>query len=286
MIVLDAPPQLILPERPAIIRPGVDIERYFPFDMNRHDRRAVIKELVDAGRLPPEQARQVTRAMAIPFGQFKGNALAPFSVTWAGNGNVNPGSGNVHTVTGVSYGTAPTGSNLRYVFVYVGSSRIGSNKVNSLTIGGVAATIVAQQASAVENGGCFAYVAMQTGTSGSVVVTYDNSNVQCTGVVSWSVINPSSLTPVTSATPASSSSGSISLSLNNASPRVILAGAMCRDGSDFSWTFSGGTKRVGADARTGEWYSGIDGTTAGTPVAITATSSSSAQISGISISIN
>ncbi len=56
MIVTAPPPSLILPDhyqhnRPAIIRPGLDLASYFPENMNRGWRRAVTAELLKKGRL-------------------------------------------------------------------------------------------------------------------------------------------------------------------------------------------------------------------------------------------
>jgi hypothetical protein len=66
VLILDQPPELVLPERyregcPAIIRPNVDLARYFPVEVDRRTRRAIVSELVKQGRV--EQG-------AIPFGMF------------------------------------------------------------------------------------------------------------------------------------------------------------------------------------------------------------------------
>lgn len=67
MIDFVEPPKLWIPERPAIIRPGIDLARYFPVDFDRHTRRAIVAELVKAGRVEKG---------AIPLGMF---AAAPVS---------------------------------------------------------------------------------------------------------------------------------------------------------------------------------------------------------------
>lgn len=61
MIDFVEPPKLWIPERPAIIRPGIDIARYFPVDLDRHARRAIVSELIKSGRVEKG---------AIPFGMF------------------------------------------------------------------------------------------------------------------------------------------------------------------------------------------------------------------------
>lgn len=66
MIILDTPPTLILPDhyqsnRPAIIRPVGDLASYFPVELDRKTRRAIVADLVKRG--------DIDKA-AIPFGMF------------------------------------------------------------------------------------------------------------------------------------------------------------------------------------------------------------------------
>lgn len=81
MIILDEAPKLILPDhyranRPAIIRPGVDLASYFPFELDRKARRVIASELVKIGAIEDRaEARQLVEA-AIPFGMFKPGAAA------------------------------------------------------------------------------------------------------------------------------------------------------------------------------------------------------------------
>jgi hypothetical protein len=68
MISLDLPPKLILPDhyqatRPAIIRPVGDLASYFPVELDRKTRLAIVADLVRRG--------DIDKA-AIPFGMFKG----------------------------------------------------------------------------------------------------------------------------------------------------------------------------------------------------------------------
>lgn len=83
MITLDAPPKLILPDhyqasRPAIIRPVGDLARYFPVELDRKQRRAIVAELVKRGAVDDRAEASKLIEAAIPFGMF---ATAPIPVT-------------------------------------------------------------------------------------------------------------------------------------------------------------------------------------------------------------
>lgn len=63
MIDFSEPPKLWIPERPAIIQPGIDLSKYFPVELDQYSCSAFISEMIDNGRID---------TAAIPFGMFKG----------------------------------------------------------------------------------------------------------------------------------------------------------------------------------------------------------------------
>lgn len=82
MITLDTPPAIILPDhyhakRPAIIRPGVDLANYFPVEIDRKTRRAIVAELIKAGAIEDRSELRREVEAAIPFGMFakRGNII-------------------------------------------------------------------------------------------------------------------------------------------------------------------------------------------------------------------
>lgn len=82
-MIIDQTPQLILPDhyqlnKPAIIRPFVDVESYFPVKLDRQTRRAIMAELekiVPYNKNNPPTLQELVNAhpaakAAIPFGMF------------------------------------------------------------------------------------------------------------------------------------------------------------------------------------------------------------------------
>lgn len=79
----------------------------------------------------------------------------------------------------------------RYIIVGIGSRDTGSGAktVDSVTIGGVTATIVRQAQNATTNStvGALAIAAVPTGLSGSVVVTFSEQMLRC-GIGVWRIV--------------------------------------------------------------------------------------------------
>lgn len=79
--MIELPPPLILPahfegNRPAIIRPAIDLARYFPVQISRGERRAILAELRRAGRV---------EAMLPGMVPVIAGARAPATSTWLGS---------------------------------------------------------------------------------------------------------------------------------------------------------------------------------------------------------
>lgn len=90
MIILDQPPNIFLPQRPAIIRPVTDIAGYFPVDFDRATRRAITSNLAIRGLVECRSgaASNIEQA-AIPFGMFAArpisSIIAPLNITFDGS---------------------------------------------------------------------------------------------------------------------------------------------------------------------------------------------------------
>lgn len=118
-MIIDQPPQLIIP-KPAIIRPFVDVESYFPVKLDRQTRRAIMAELAklvpyDEKKPPTLQelvdAHPAAKA-AIPFGMF----AAPYVVTYPTRVQDDSAAGAAITTLSVSYtGTVQAGELILFV---------------------------------------------------------------------------------------------------------------------------------------------------------------------------
>jgi hypothetical protein len=86
---------------------------------------------------------------------------------------------SVYTLASQPFGSAATD---RVVVVFIASDG-AEHTVSSVTIGGVSASIIAQQSSGVLTG-CLAAAAVPTGTTGDVVVTMSTTISSC-GVAIW-----------------------------------------------------------------------------------------------------
>jgi len=186
MIDFVEPPKLWIPERPAIIRPGIDLARYFPVDLDRHARRAIVSELIKSGRVEKG---------AIPFGMFTPAPVSSaLNLTFRDN-RIDLGNATTYTFSSVPVGTANAN---RHVFVAVTGAGTAGRVVTGVTIGGVSATIGVQEAHSSSEAAVVSIwgAKVTTGTSISVVVTWTTGGQLRTGIGVWTADGILSLTPV------------------------------------------------------------------------------------------
>lgn len=115
MIALDVPPKLILPDhyqanRPAIIRPVGDLARYFPVELDRKQRRAIVAELVKLGAVDDRAKASKLIEAAVPFGSFAPGVHLSFVASNNGNSAtaVIPASSSVGDLALVFYAARNT----------------------------------------------------------------------------------------------------------------------------------------------------------------------------------
>lgn len=259
MIDFVEPPKLWIPERPAIIRPGVDLARYFPVELDRHSRRAIVSELVKTGRVEKG---------AIPFGMFSKApiTLSPFSLTYIDSFTTNPGFGTSFNDT-LLFGAAPTGSDTRELVVIAGLVRSGSNSFTSVYIGGILATQVGSTYSTTNVIIGMFIATVPGGTSGNVQINVGSSSLCCT-VSLARMINRTSALP---ADIANDTVSVINLPIDIPTGGAAFAATQSIDGVAMTW--ANATEVYEIDARTGEYFSAAISTTPGTNVAISATGS-------------
>lgn len=147
MIALDVPPKLILPDhyqggRPAVIRPGVDLASYFPVEIDRKTRRAIVADLVGLGAADDRRKAAKLVEAAIPFGVF----ASPQSLIEAYNyldSRLTGTDSTVYNNTGVNFGTANAD---RWIVLHLFINGSGSTDIqaNSVTMGGVGAVRIAR----------------------------------------------------------------------------------------------------------------------------------------------
>lgn len=176
-----------------------------------------------------------------------------------------------YTFSGQGIGTAA--ANRKVVVATSALSAGGAPRtVASLTVGGVAATLVKQVNAASGN-----YPSLEiwqavvpTGTTGDIVVTWDNGAVRC-GIGVWAVYGAKSAAHDTGSSTASPLADAAFVVPTNG---VGLAAAMSGSSATYTWTNM--TERYDGTVEGGMTHSGADTSTAGTQ-AITATLSASGE---------
>lgn len=201
------PPKVWMPPKPAIIRPW--------------------KDTIAKAEAPQFES-------SFPFPSFvPGAALAPATVARDYAQNTGTPSGATHTVTGVPFNTAHANRIIVFAFGWNGSTAA----FTSATIAGVGATAVCD-GSAFASGLRFVifYAPVPTGTSGTVVVNFNNA---CTGAVgvSWSVVYTNSGTHIAAAATTAAAGANISVNVNTLANSVMCGygrGAQARTASGIS----------------------------------------------------
>jgi len=179
------------------------------------------------------------------------------------------GSHSSKSWTGVSFGAAEAN---RYIIVIVQSDGTGNASHTSVTIGGVAATQVVQQAANTTQP-ISIWIAQPSGTSGTIVTNYSGAQLG-SSIMVYRMTNPSSATPYHTAG-ASGVSGVVTMNLNVPSGGVGIAGVSEHSTSPVpgTKTWSGVTKDVEVNVWDYADISAARGGTPGTTQQITATSS-------------
>lgn len=136
-----------------------------------------------------------------------------------------------YTFTGVSIGTAATN---RMVYVSVIFVAGGARSLVSATIGGISASII--DPTGQGNGTKIIYANVPTGTTATIVVTFDTVCDRCV-IGSYSLFNLKSKEPVTSAFSTTWTSGAISASVAVPDGGIIIAGVNNNTNSNtITWT--------------------------------------------------
>jgi hypothetical protein len=272
------PPPLWLPTRPAILRPAEHaLLRPGAFRaVTAQERRAIIAELVRSKRLTFAEAKRAILFVPVVGLKIK----SPFSLTYVTQSSAGA-SANSHTFSGVSLGADVTGTDKRYtVVVSVWQGVTGTNPLtSSSTIAGVTPTFV--ENNNILSTACAISIADTSGlgTTGSIVVATSgggNFNLGQTGIGVYRLINPISATAYahTNAGNSGGSPANLTLSINVPSGGAGLAVAIARTSGlgPPTWTWTGLSEDfdVTIGTSSGASFTGAHGTTAGTPLSITA----------------
>lgn len=283
-MVLDLPPPLWTPPKPAIVRPAeVSLLRPGAFrPMTRAERRAVIADLVGSKRLTPAEAKRAMLLVPV-VGWAAGGGIETFSYL---TNATSPADETNYSFGSLSFGAAAAD---RYLVGAVGALQTASGAISlsSATIGGVSTTIVVQ-INHVGNGSVVAALCIAlvpTGTSGTVTVNWSDEMTSC-GVALYRITGLGSPTPQDTGSDNTPSSGLVDVSLSTPSNGCLIAMSQQRNGSTV--TFSGADEDVDVDEKTGE-YLGVGSvfpTTAETPRTVTIQSADSSPdaMAGVSAS--
>ncbi len=196
---------------------------------------------------------------------------APFSLTFGSSSVVDSGI-SPRSFTGMTIGAAPTGGETRHVVAVIGLMHNSAGTIDSVTIGGVSATLVVGATSgALSNGASVAiYIAaVPTGTTATVDVTMTGGT--SLGAATFILRNRTTTTATNS-----SNAQSPSLNLNIAAGRAAIGVSMVRDGTVSTWT--GLTEHFDTDIRSDEWFSAASGGTPGTPATVSLSRGTSANL--------
>lgn len=210
--------------------------------------------------------------------QFEGDAIAlldPFAATYRASitDTANAASYSGGSWSGISIGTAPTGSNKRFVLVLFNTTiSAGSHSVTGITFGGVSATVVQTTAGAGVSG--YAILEVNTGTTVDIALT-TSATIDGVNFSVYTLLNPGTgATPYSEASSTTHASGVITLSTNVPSGGFAAAACMTRNNAASTLSWNGTmTSRVNTDLEAEDDATIADTTTAGTPSTITCTCS-------------
>lgn len=172
---------------------------------------------------------------------------------------------NLGTYTFAAQNVSTAGANRHTIVGVIATDSATSFNVSSLTIGGDAATEVADQGGTGLGDAALYIMANAADTAEDIVVTWSES-VSNTAICVWAAYDLSSATPVGTNTAFDTAAAAMTLSVNTSANGIAVGVCQSSNGASFTWT--GLTER--ADAGTEVDYSGADvqGTAAATPRSI------------------
>lgn len=171
-----------------------------------------------------------------------------------------------YTFSSANLGTAAAD---RHIVVGVLGRAAAARTISSVTVGGVAATVVAEQT--IDDGGPdnfsgIVIAAVPTGTAGDVVITMSGACLRL-NYSAWRLTGLSSASA--HATDHAGPTADPILEINVPANGVAIAVSSQQTGLSPTCTWTNATERFD-DATTTDGFSGADTTTAGTPLSITA----------------
>ena len=200
-----------------------------------------------------------------------------FGLTYIGRVSTNAPGADPYTFTSVGLGADVTGGDVRYTVLHIGwLNEASQGNLSSISIGGRSATIIGQ---CISTTGSFARSALAIvdtsglGTSADIVGDYSTNIAFYIGIGVYRLVNPNSPTPVASAFPNANASGVLTLSINVNDGGAAVGGIMIHNNAANTITWSGLTEDFDVDiSGVSETHSAAHGTSTGSPLAITATS--------------
>ena len=202
----------------------------------------------------------------IPYGAAAG--ILPFSFEFLQRGTTTNAA--VQTLAAQNLGAVPDVGHKRYIIAAICAVTNGRT-LNSVTINGVAASLVTRATFADEIDAMIYIAEVPSGTSGDVVLTYSGGTEDESSIALYRMMNPFSATAHdTEVNNNSWSAGNIAVNLNVPARGCAVAVVTTRNASTTTW--SGLTENYDSDLGAGEFSSGASGsfTPAQTPLAISA----------------
>ena len=206
--------------------------------------------------------------------QFEGSGkkiALPFSLAYGSTSVQDAPASSPHSFTGMTIGAAPSGGQTRHVVAAIGLMHNSAGSIDSVTIGGISATLVVgiDSGTGAAGAGVALYIAeVPTGTTAIVAVSFTNGT--SVGAATYILMNKTADTANSSSTVEDPT-----LNLNIAAGGVAIGVSMVRDGTVSTWT--GLTEDFDTDIRSNEWFSGAHGGSAGTPASVSLSRGTSSQ---------
>lgn len=193
----------------------------------------------------------------IPLGVLASSHVAtasgPLTAEWVGGTVNNTVVSSVYTFTDVSFGDAAAGRTIA-----LGVTVRGDNGAASVTIGGVAATVV-NHANSSNIHAHIVYAAVPTGTSGTIVVTLTGAHSHSCAISLWRIDGPVSIADHQTSV---GYGKNLSVTITGAEGGVIIAAHAPRQADMPDPTWTNATIRSALVASY-QKHSGADSTTVG-----------------------
>jgi len=189
-----------------------------------------------------EQIGHPLVAMPMTMGLLVRPSIPPV-VTFIG-ATMNTSAATIYTFTAVNIGTA---SSDRLVVVSAQAGTNNSRTISTVTIGGNAATILANS-TAAPNPVCMAQLLVTTGTTANIVVTW-NGGVSRTRINVWTVTGYQSATPLVGSSFPGTTTTAPSCTINSIPARSgLVVGAFNQSSTAGSVTVTSGGTNIDDDA--------------------------------------